>query len=75
MVVDALSRKNNLMTILRAEVTSFEDIKQLYETDSTFSIPWKNCVAGAISDGYSVQDGFLFKNNRFCIPDDPIREN
>lgn len=72
-VADALSRKNNLLTILRAQITDFERIKHMYADDTDFSLVWKQCKDGVNVEGYNLQEGFLLYKNRLCIPLDPLR--
>lgn len=73
-MADALSRKNNLLTVLRAQIGDFEGIKGLYSDDADFSNYWHSCVFGKEVKDYHIQDGFLFYKNRLCIPVNPLRQ-
>ncbi|GKA02997.1 putative gag-pol polyprotein [Tanacetum coccineum] len=72
-VADALSRRHSMLSILEARVIGFSFIKELYESDPDFG-PLL-CSSPNLSKGpYVVQDGFLFKNGRLCIPKGSIRD-
>nr|XP_043612552.1 uncharacterized protein LOC122584455 [Erigeron canadensis] len=70
-VADALSRRYSLLSILEARVLGFSFIKELYAADPYFS----DCLIEAHQKGpYVVQDDFLFKNGKLCIPRGSIRD-
>nr|GEV77182.1 hypothetical protein [Tanacetum cinerariifolium] len=72
-VVNALSRRHYMLSILEARVLGFSFIKELYESDPDFG-PLL-CLSPNLSKGpYVVQDGFLFKNGRLCIPIGSIQD-
>ncbi|GJU94207.1 putative gag-pol polyprotein [Tanacetum coccineum] len=72
-VADALSRRHSMLSILEARVLGFSFIKELYESDPDFG-PLL-CSSPNMSKGpYVVQDGFLFKNGRSCIPKGSIQD-
>lgn len=66
-VADALSRRFALVSTLRVSVPGFECFADLYPTDGFFATIWKDLTDGLTSD-YSLVDGFLFKDNRLCVP-------
>ncbi|XP_074265615.1 uncharacterized protein LOC141588057 [Silene latifolia] len=68
-VADALSRRHSLLIELDARILGFEHIKELYKSDPEFS---KEIIDP--TGLYTVQDGYLFKGNRLCIPNGSIRE-
>ena len=39
----------------------------MYKNDPNFGNVWENCSNGSFNH-FLVQEGFLFKNNRLCIP-------
>lgn len=43
-VGDALSRRNSILTVLKLEVTAFDSLKELYETDVDFAKIWEECT-------------------------------
>nr|GEX81760.1 hypothetical protein [Tanacetum cinerariifolium] len=72
-VVDALFRRHSMLSILEARVLRFSFIKELYESDPDFG-PLL-CLSPNMSKvPYAVQEGFLFKNGRLCIPKESIRD-
>ena len=70
-VADALSRKYALISLLGAKLLGFQAIQAYYEEDSTF----KDLFKSPPTHGpYQLQEGFLFKGNKLCIPSCPFRE-
>jgi len=59
---------------LRAKVTDFERIKELYVKDEDFSSSWAACQNGQSFQNFNIQEGYLMYKNRLCIPKDPLRE-
>ena len=59
-VADALSRKAQLLSIMKIQVIGFESFKDLYVTDSQFG-PILQEVLDGPHDDYSITDGFLFR--------------
>ncbi|XP_074288660.1 uncharacterized protein LOC141613814 [Silene latifolia] len=68
-VADALSRRHCLLVELDARLLGFEHIKELYKADPAFA---KEVIEP--TGLYTMQDGFLFKGNRLCIPQGSIQE-
>ena len=66
-VADALSRRHSLLNTMEVRVLGFEVLKELYKNDPNFGNVWENCSNGSFNH-FLVQEGFLFKNNRLCIP-------
>lgn len=70
-----------LLTTMENEVVEFEGIKDMYEFDADFENIMqqrKSVVEGAshiIFEEYFLQNGYLFKGNRLCIPNGSMREN
>ena len=42
-VVDALSRRQLLLTVMQVEVVGFDELKNLYPKDPDFAEAWKAC--------------------------------
>lgn len=61
---------------MRSTITAFDAIKSAYEDDDDFSEAWKECrteTGGKSVKGFKIENGFLFKNNRLCIPKTSLR--
>ncbi|KAJ9567692.1 hypothetical protein OSB04_003658, partial [Centaurea solstitialis] len=72
-VADALSRRYAMLNVIGARVLGFSFIKELYLDDPDFSKVFQDCKEQACGS-YFIQDGFIFKNNKLCIPKGSIRE-
>lgn len=71
-VAEALSRRYALVSTLRVSVTGFECFTDLYSTDPFFAPIWMDLTHGIRSD-YSLVEGFLFRDNRLCVPECGLR--
>uniref|UniRef100_A0A2N9IIC5 Reverse transcriptase n=1 Tax=Fagus sylvatica TaxID=28930 RepID=A0A2N9IIC5_FAGSY len=71
-VADALSRRHSLLSTMEVQVLGFEVLKELYKNDPDFGNVWESCSTGSFNH-FLVQEGFLFKNNRLCIPQCSLR--
>ena len=71
-VADALSRRYALLNLLGSQFLGFDHIKDLYHDDLDFSLIYQECVKGGHKD-FFIQDGFLFKGIRLCVPQSSIR--
>ena len=72
-VADALSRRYVLIYTLDDKLLGFEQIKELYPLDQYFSNEYACCEKGA-HDKFFRHEGFLFRENRLCIPNCSIRD-
>ena len=59
-VVDALSRKNMLLTHLDVKIPGLESLCDLYATDADFAEPYRLCVLRTAWDKFHIHDRFLF---------------
>ena len=71
-IADALSRRHNLLAILEDRVLGLEMIKEQYAEDRDFSDLYIACKKEPQGLFY-IQQGFLFKGYRLCIPKTPLR--
>jgi len=63
----ALSRRYLLLSVLETKVLGFEIIKGMYSNDEDFKdIFFKS--SSHPHGSFHVQEGFLFKGTRLCIP-------
>ncbi|XP_057990624.1 uncharacterized protein LOC131173000 [Hevea brasiliensis] len=72
-VADALSRRYNLLTTLDSKLLGFEYVKELYEHDDDFAAIFHACEK-SVFQKYFRHDGYLFKENRLCVPKSSLRE-
>ena len=70
---DALSRRHLLLFQLDACVLGFEHLKSLYETDEDLGEIYRTCQRHPKGD-FLIQEGYLFKGTRLCIPKCGTRE-
>ena len=61
-VADALSRRRSLLTKMKVEVLSFDDMKKLSDTHPDFFEPWRECRAPNLTDHISKLMNISFKN-------------
>lgn len=66
-VDDAFNRRCSLLIEMKVEVLSFDEMKELYDTNPDFSKVWRECRAPNLIDHiskydeYFIQEGMLFK--------------
>ena len=73
MIVDALSKRHNLLAILETRMIGFEMIKEQYDGDPDFHDLYIACLKEP-QKTFHIQQGFLFKCNRLCIPKTSLRQ-
>ena len=74
-VVDALSRHQHTLQISQAVITGFDQIPLLYDNCADFRKVWLNTSHNATTpDGYRKEAGFLFYQDRLCIPEGSTRD-
>ena len=65
-VIKDIKGKENLCMLvnqLELNVIGFEHIKDLYEHDPTFAIPYAKCLTHTSWDQYYINDGYLMRAN------------
>jgi hypothetical protein len=58
---------------MHVEIKGFDVFKEIYQKDSYFGPILKQTMAEQQA-GYTLQSGFLFKENQLCIPECSLRE-
>ena len=72
-VTDALSRRYALVSTLNTKLLGFEYVKELYANDDDFASVYGACEKAAFGKFYRL-DGYLFRENRLCVPYTSMRE-
>ena len=72
-VADALSRRYTFLTHLDSKIMGFEFIKELYESNNVFANVFAACEKSSFNKFFRYE-GFLFKENKLCIPSCSLRE-
>ena len=72
-VADALSRRYALVSNLNTKLLGFEYVKELYANDDDFASVYGACEKAAFGKFYRL-DGYLFRENRLCVPYTSMRE-
>jgi hypothetical protein len=72
-VADALSHRYVLLHTMNTRLLGFEYVKELYANDSDFDEIYNACGHSAFGK-YYLMDGYLFKENRLCVPASSLRE-
>jgi hypothetical protein len=67
-IVDALSRRYTTLSQLDCRIFGLESIKEQYANDADFKDVFLHCKEGRTWDKYVINDGFVFRANRLCIP-------
>lgn len=71
-VADALSRRHSLLATLQLDVPGFASFTDLYPSDAFFGSIWRDIQERRDSD-YVLHEGFLFRDNRLCVPSCSLR--
>ena len=72
-IADALSRRYVLLSSLDAKILGFALIKELYASDPFFGDIYDHCMTKGPMNAFFVDDGYLFKKGKLCIPLSSIR--
>lgn len=67
-VADTLSKHTILLVEMQVEVLGFAKPRDLYAGDEDFGSVWTNYNVRRSLGDYVVEDGYLFKGLRLCIP-------
>ena len=73
---NALSRRVSLLSVMSVKVIGFERLKDDYESCPDFGELYTNLsnAPRPILNDYTLQDGYLFKANKLCIPRSLVRD-
>lgn len=71
-VADELSRRQTLLTEMRVEVPSFDSLCDSYATDPYFFHVIRK-LQESVKLEFAWVDGFLFRGNQLCIPEDSLK--
>lgn len=58
---------------MKVRVDGFDQPKDLYESDADFCEMRNNCASKDPQQDFHVQDGYLFKGSRLCVPQGSLR--
>ena len=72
-IVDALSRRYTMLSQLDFKIFGLETIKHQYVHDVEFKDVLQNCKEGRTWNKFVVNDGFVFRSNKLCIPASSVR--
>ena len=72
--VDALSRRVTLLFTSQIEVLGFERIKEEYKSCPDFGNIYTNLTSHRSLGEYILQEGYLFKGAKLCIPQTSVRD-
>ena len=73
---DALSRRVSLLSVMSVKVTGFKQLNDDYESRPNFGELYTSLsnAPRPILDDYTLQEGYLFKANKLCIPRSLVRD-
>ena len=72
-MADALSRRYTMLSQLDFKIFGLETIKDNYVQDVEFKYVLHNCNEGRTWNKFAVNDGFVFRANKLCIPASSVR--
>ena len=72
-IVDALSRRYAMLSQLDFKIFGLETIKEQYVNDADFKDVLQHCLEGRTWNKFVLNDGFVFRANKLCIPEGSVR--
>jgi hypothetical protein len=66
-------KKVSLISTLNAKLLGFDYVKELYANDDDFACVYGASEKAAFGKFYKL-DGYLFRENRLCVPNSSMRE-
>jgi len=70
---DVLSRRYAFVSTLNAKLLEFDYVKELCANDDDFASVYGACEKAGFRKFYRL-DGYLFKENRLCVPNSSMSE-
>ena len=71
-MANALSCRYILLTQCDAHILGFALLKDLYAKDEFFNEIFAQCQSGSLAGSFFIDNGFLFKDGKLCIPTSSI---
>jgi len=72
-IADALSRRYTMLSQLDCKLFGLQTLKEQYSDDSDFKDIMMHCKTGKPWGKFHMNDGFLFRTNKLCIPASSVR--
>jgi hypothetical protein len=72
-IANALSRRYTMLSQLDFKIFGLQTLKDQYVNDATFKDAFTHCPHGKPWGNFHIQDGFLFRTNKLCIPASSVR--
>jgi hypothetical protein len=67
-IADALSHRYTMLSQLDFKIFGLQTVKEQYVDDADFKDAFAHCLHGKPWGKFHIQDGFLFRANKLCIP-------
>jgi hypothetical protein len=72
-ITDAFSRHYTMLSQLDVKIFGLQTVKDQYVNDADFKDAFAHCLHGKPWGKLHIQDGFLFRANKLCIPASSVR--
>ena len=72
-IANALSRRYTMLSQLDFKIFGLETIQDQYVHDAHFKDVLQNCKEGITWNKFVINDGFVFRVNKLCIPASSVR--
>ena len=72
-IANAMSRRYTMLSQLDFKIFGLETIKDQYVHDAEFKDVLQNCKEGRTWNKFVLNDGFVFRANKLCIPASSVR--
>jgi hypothetical protein len=68
-----LSRRYTMLSQLDFKIFGLHTVKDQYVDDADFKDAFGHCINGNPWGKFHIQDGFLFRANKLCVPASSVR--